>query len=92
VQLAASSDVRIAFRKDSDPNNVTNVCRNQAGAAVPEVGCVAVITVRTIYQAATPVIGNLVGTICMQSTTMMPIEAVPTPLPPPPPAWTAPCP
>jgi Flp pilus assembly protein TadG len=79
VQLAASSDVRIAFRKDSDPNNVTNVCRNQAGAAVPQVGCVAVVTVRTIYQAATPVIGNLVGTICMQSTTMMPIEAVPTP-------------
>ena len=90
VQLA-STDVRIAFRESSNPNNVSNVCQ-QSGTPAPRVGCVAVVTVRTVYQAATPVIGGLVGTICMQSTTMMPIEAVPTPLPLPPPAWTAPCP
>jgi Flp pilus assembly protein TadG len=88
----ANSDVRIAYRDSSNPNNVTNLCRNSSGAAAPRVGCVAVVTVRTVYQAATPVIGGIVGTICMHSTTMMPIEAVPTPLPPPPPAWTAPCP
>jgi Flp pilus assembly protein TadG len=91
VALAAS-DIRIAYRDSSNPNDVTNVCRDTAGVPAPRVGCVAVVTVRAIYQAATPVIGGLVGTICMQSTTMMPIEAVPTPLPPPPPAWTAPCP
>jgi Flp pilus assembly protein TadG len=91
VALAAS-DIRIAYRDSSNPNDVTNVCRNTAGVPAPRVGCVAVVTVRAIYQAATPVIGGLVGTICMQSTTMMPIEAVPTPLPPPPPARTAPCP
>jgi Flp pilus assembly protein TadG len=87
-----ASDVRIAYRKSSDPDNVANVCQEEDGTPAPRVGCVAVVTVRTFYQAATPVIGGLVGTICMQSTTMMPIEAVPTPLPPPPPAWTAPCP
>ena len=91
VSLQAS-DIRIAYRESSDPTIVTNVCRNSAGVPAPRVGCVAVVTVRTIYEAATPVIGGVVGTICMQSTTMMPIEAVPTPLPPPPPAWTAPCP
>ena len=88
----AASDIRIAYRKDSNPDDVTNVCAAEDGTPAPRVGCVAVVTVRTIYQAATPVIGGIVGTICMQSTTMMPIEAVPTPLPPPPPAWTAPCP
>jgi Flp pilus assembly protein TadG len=47
VQLTASSDVRIAFREDSDPNNVTNVCQDGA-TPEPRVGCVAVVTVRTI--------------------------------------------
>src|SRR5919106_5744427 len=28
VQLDGASDVRVAFREDSDPNNVTNVCRD----------------------------------------------------------------
>ena len=89
VSLDGPTDVRIAFREASNPNSITNVCQTNG---TPAVGCVAVVTVRTTYQAATPVIGGLVGRICMQSTTMMPIEAVPTPVPAPPPAWTAPCP
>jgi len=39
-----------------------------------EIGCVVEITVHYQYNAATPIIGNLVGTIDMASTTREPIE------------------
>jgi Flp pilus assembly protein TadG len=43
--------------------------------AVPaQIGCVVMITVHYQYTAATPIIGNLVGTIDMASTTREPIE------------------
>jgi Flp pilus assembly protein TadG len=93
VSIAPVADVRVAFRESTDPTVVTNVCRNpETGAQEPRPGCVAVVTVRTIFQPATPIIGNIIGPICMQSTTIMPIEAAPSPSPAPPPAWTAPCP
>jgi Flp pilus assembly protein TadG len=41
-----------------------------------EVGCVAVVTVRYQYQAATPIIGNLVGIINMESKSRQGIEYV----------------
>jgi len=82
----SSGDIRIAFRRSNDPTNTSNVC------SPATVGCVAVVTVRTLFQAATPLIGNIVGPLCLQSTTMMAIEAVPIPAPAPPPAWTAACP
>jgi hypothetical protein len=40
------------------------------------VGCVVVVTVQYHYTAATPIIGNLVGTIDMSSTTRQGIERV----------------
>ncbi len=82
----SAGDIRIAFRRSDDPTNISNVCN-----PVRE-GCVAVVTVQTLFQAATPLIGNIVGPVCIQSTTMMAVEAVPTPTPAPPPAWTAACP
>ena len=39
-----------------------------------KIGCVVEITVHYQYNAATPIIGNLVGTIDMASTTREPIE------------------
>jgi Flp pilus assembly protein TadG len=40
------------------------------------VGCVAVVTVEYEYNAATPIIGNLVGTIEMSATSRQAIEYV----------------
>ena len=40
------------------------------------VGCVAEVTVNYEYNAATPIVGNLVGTIDMSSTSRQPIEYV----------------
>ena len=36
--------------------------------------CIAVVTVQTLYQAATPVIGGIVGQINLQAMTEMPVE------------------
>ena len=40
------------------------------------VGCVAVVTVKTTYQAITPVIGSLLGSRPIVSTSKQPIESV----------------
>jgi Flp pilus assembly protein TadG len=45
-------------------------------SADPDLGCVAEVTVRYQYSAATPIISNLLGTIQMQGLTRQPIERV----------------
>lgn len=48
---------------------------DQSGPCSPVAfGCLAVVTVTYGYQPLTPLIGNIIGTIHMSSTTMMPIE------------------
>ena len=42
--------------------------------AAPPNGCVVSVTVDYSYEAATPILGNIVGTIDLSSTTRMPIE------------------
>lgn len=42
----------------------------------PDVGCVAVVSVRTTYNAITPIIGNIVGPIPLVATTQQSIESV----------------
>ncbi|MEX0709730.1 MAG: TadE/TadG family type IV pilus assembly protein [Chloroflexota bacterium] len=62
---AAPADVDVSFLS----SDLLTPC------AVPaKIGCVVVITVHYQYTAATPIIGNLVGTIDMASTTREPIE------------------
>jgi len=62
------ADVAIAYN-DSDPT-APNLC-----ATAPfGLGCVVTVTVTYSYTAATPVIGQIVGTIPLTATTEMPLE------------------
>lgn len=63
---AEAGDVQVSFLSPDLSANCSSV---PAG-----IGCVVEITVRYRYTAATPVIGSLLGTIDMTSTTRQPIE------------------
>ncbi|MGE5292510.1 MAG: TadE/TadG family type IV pilus assembly protein [Micromonosporaceae bacterium] len=52
----------------------TAECPQSNTSAQILLGCVIEVTVRYQYTAATPIIGNLIGTIDMSSTTRQPIE------------------
>jgi len=66
VSLGASpGDVDVAFLTP----DLTGFCTSPYG-----LGCVVEITVHYQYNAATPIVGNLVGTIDMTATTREPIE------------------
>jgi len=66
VSLGASpSDVDVAFLTP----DLLGTCTSPYG-----LGCVVEITVHYQYNAATPIVGNLVGTIDMTATTREPIE------------------
>lgn len=70
-----ASDVSIDFRSSSTPN-VANSC----GTLV--IGCLAHVTVDYQFTAATPVIGQIIGTVSMRGESFFPIESVcvePTP-------------
>jgi len=62
---AVAADVDIAFLTP----DLSGTC-----ATPIAIGCVVEITVHYQYTAATPIIGNLVGTIDMAATTREPIE------------------
>lgn len=75
VQHASSvdvspSDVTVAFMTP----DLSGPC--STGGDPYRIGCVAVVTVNYDYNAATPIISNLVGTIDMSSTTRQAIEYV----------------
>lgn len=62
---AVPGDVDVAFLTP----DLQGTCVSPA-----DIGCVVEITVHYQYNAATPIISNLVGTIDMTSTTRQPIE------------------
>jgi Flp pilus assembly protein TadG len=62
---AVPADVDVSFKTP----DLSAVCTAPVG-----VGCVVVVTVHYHFHAATPLIGNLVGTINMTSTTREPVE------------------
>lgn len=62
---AVPGDVDVAFLTP----DLSGACTSPAG-----IGCVVEITVHYQYNAATPIVSNLVGTIDMTSTTRQPIE------------------
>jgi Flp pilus assembly protein TadG len=67
VSLGAStSDITVSF--------LTADLSGTCPANPPSIGCVVEITVHYRYNAATPIISNLVGTIDMTSTSRQPIE------------------
>jgi Flp pilus assembly protein TadG len=63
-----------------DPTTDVTVQYNDATDTTPcspvAFGCIAVVTVTGTYQPLTPVIGQIIGTIDVSSTTKMPIERV----------------
>jgi Flp pilus assembly protein TadG len=44
-------------------------------SATPDVGCIVEVEVRYAYTAATPILGNIVGTINMSGSSRQPIES-----------------
>jgi Flp pilus assembly protein TadG len=63
------ADVDFVIREPDFATGGTGTC-----ATTPDLGCVAEVTVRYRYTAATPIIGNLVGVINMTGQTRQPIE------------------
>jgi Flp pilus assembly protein TadG len=63
------SDVTVAYRA---PSGTSLTCTSSQ----LNVGCIAMVTVAYTYSPVTPLIGNLVGNIAINSTSQMPIERV----------------
>jgi Flp pilus assembly protein TadG len=53
------------------PPDVTYTC-----APTLRVGCLATVTVRYTYRATTPIIGDILGPVALESVSEMPIERV----------------
>jgi hypothetical protein len=47
-----------------------------AACSPVEVGCLAVVTVNSVFQPITPIIGNIVGSITLSSTSKEPVEFI----------------
>lgn len=62
-----SSDVTVEFRTSDD---------SAACPAPYKIGCLAVVTVNYDFNAATPIIGNLIGTVALQATSRQGVEYV----------------
>jgi hypothetical protein len=66
-----STDVIVDYRNAEDPENVGSC---DAAVGTKEIfGCVAVVRVLYTYDAATPLIGNLVGTIQITGEARFPV-------------------
>ena len=69
IRMAVESEaiglesVTVSFNGTYDPD-----------PACPRIGCLIEVTVSTQYLPATPLIGNIVGSFTVQSTSRMPIE------------------
>jgi Flp pilus assembly protein TadG len=61
------ADVDVNFL---DPDFTTGPC-----STTPNVGCIVEVEVRYTYNAATPILGNIVGTINMSGSSRQPIES-----------------
>lgn len=63
-----AADVDVAFRNQDLSN--TAPCNSVPVAT----GCIAEVTVNYSYSPATPIIGNIIGTLNIASTARMPVE------------------
>jgi Flp pilus assembly protein TadG len=64
-----ATDVNVAFREPDFATGGTGACSTS-----PSIGCVAEVRVTYKWTAATPIVGNLMGTIEMAGLTRQPIE------------------
>lgn len=64
-----TSDVVVDFRSSSTPQTA-NSC------SILQINCIANVRVNYVYQAATPIIGNLVGKLSIYGESQFPIESV----------------
>jgi len=62
-----AADVDVNFL---DPDYTTGDC-----TVTPDIGCIVEVEVRYAYTAATPLLGNIVGTINMAGSSRQPIES-----------------
>lgn len=70
----SASDVDVCFKSD---DSTERDCSSTAGDCTTIlVGCLAIVEAHTDYAPLTPVIGSLLGTILMSSTSVEPIESV----------------
>lgn len=64
-----ANDVIVDFRSASTPQTA-----NSCGTL--QINCIANVKVNYVYQAATPIVGNLVGKISIYGESQFPIESV----------------
>lgn len=68
------SDVTVAYAAPS--SNPSLSCPSPSSGLKLNVGCIATVTVEHTWTAITPVIGTVMGSINMSSTSQMPVERV----------------
>jgi Flp pilus assembly protein TadG len=73
----AAADQAVALGINADSVVLTFRAHDLDGPCDPVlINCIAEVTVPYAFVAATPIIGNLVGTLTMTSTTRLPVERV----------------
>lgn len=72
----APADVTVKFlQSDYTGDGITNDCApGQVLPLGPRIGCIVEVTVVYQYSAATPIIGNLIGTLTLTGKSQQPIE------------------
>jgi Flp pilus assembly protein TadG len=60
---------------DVDVNFLDDDYTSGPCSTTPDVGCIVEVEVRYTYNAATPILGNIVGTINMSGSSRQPIES-----------------
>jgi Flp pilus assembly protein TadG len=64
---AGANDIKIRFLQPDF--TATEPC-----VSTPRLGCIAEVTVQYEFNAATPIVGNIIGTLNLEGTTREPIE------------------
>jgi Flp pilus assembly protein TadG len=72
-----ATDVTVCFKTD---DTTETDCSDSTADSCPEatrvIGCLAIVTTSLMYVPMTPVLGNLIGSIELSSTSIEPIEYV----------------
>lgn len=78
VALGVSpADIQVDYRDPDDPETPDSCLTNEGAPALGTheiYGCLAVVVVPYDYSAATPIVGNLMGTIHMTGEVRFPVE------------------
>jgi len=69
----STTDVDVCFKTDT---STVRTCNSTDACTTVVVGCLALVIAHVDYTPMTPIIGNLIGTIPLSSTSIEPIESV----------------